>query len=619
MSSSPSKALHPVSPERINQQIMPASPSLPADLAHLNGKRSRGGSDVQAKVAFLNSLARGQNAGAVPQQSSSTSASSSAALQRAILGREEAETALANASAQLRDAQSRERRLSERLESLLEELQNVKQRQSHERSVFEKEIRKARKEAFKAGSMLVKLQEELKDSRSEIRSLKDELKVEKDAKQKANQEAFERAYALAGLTEELEVLKDRLRSSETNNQAKTLQARADEMQERDLDLSSGSERHFVRWTPHQRRRKRAADEPRGRSGFELHHRSGSGSTPPKRPRLSDEGSPSENESESTSSMAFSETMDDLRDELDRERKLRVDAEDMIHYLKMECQFMTCSCRIAESLGTRYVHDHEWDAKMRAKEALEKADEENREPSAAANEEEPQVDARPQTPVQSHTPPPKKESTPPSDAEKAEEILEEPILTFSPRTGTFRTVPSPLRVAQAPGGQNIAQLLPTDATVTEENGGNAALDCTTPKTENDVFEFGRNPVSFKRRGSPVKQETEDKQEEGSIPEHSTTTTIPLRSDGDPAPSSFPNVPGTPISREQALAQIRARRGKTQNMKRSASAGEALTRPGGMGVTPVRNARRIPAVQTLSLKATSEMKARRDMSAPCKLPR
>ena len=44
-------------------------------------------------------------------------------------------------------------------------------------------------------------------------------------------------------------------------------------------------------------------------------------------------------------------MEDLRDELDLERRRRREAgEEMIHFLNIECQFQRCSCRIAESEG-----------------------------------------------------------------------------------------------------------------------------------------------------------------------------------------------------------------------------------------------------------------------------
>src|SRR6266536_2088634 len=139
----PGAPLLPISPERMNQQKLTASPSLPSDLAELAKGTSRhhrnlsAASDVQSKVAAFNNLTR---------ESNSQRLASDAAVKRAILGREEAESELHGARAQLTESRDRERRVGERLESLFEELATLKERQTHERAVFEKEVRRARKE-----------------------------------------------------------------------------------------------------------------------------------------------------------------------------------------------------------------------------------------------------------------------------------------------------------------------------------------------------------------------------------------------------------------------------------------------------------------------------------------
>ena len=140
----PTTPLQQLSPDRINQQRIPASPSLPNQLSNSDLKLPRQSIDVQSKVAFLNSL--NQAGSPSRQQGSSTHAS----LQRALLGREEADNALRASNTQLIEAEVRQRKIGERLECLMEELQAVKERQAHERQVFEKEVRKARKDAFRA-------------------------------------------------------------------------------------------------------------------------------------------------------------------------------------------------------------------------------------------------------------------------------------------------------------------------------------------------------------------------------------------------------------------------------------------------------------------------------------
>ena len=210
MPASPGKPLYALSPERINAQRLPASPSLPSNLSDIDLKHSRTPSDVQSKVAFLNSLASENNT----RPRLSTGQCSHAALQRAVLGREEAEVALSIANTQLLESQTRERRVCERMESMMEELQTLKERQIHERQVFEKEIRKARKDAFRASSAMVKIQEDLKEERTESRNLKAEMQHEKFEKEKARQESFERAYTLAGMMEQIELMKNNLKAVE---------------------------------------------------------------------------------------------------------------------------------------------------------------------------------------------------------------------------------------------------------------------------------------------------------------------------------------------------------------------------------------------------------------------
>lgn len=53
----------------------------------------------------------------------------------------------------------------------------------------------------------------------------------------------------------------------------------------------------------------------------------------------------------------------LQEELVAERRLRQKALDQIDFMKMECQFQCCSCRIAEQRGKHYVHDDNFVSEM----------------------------------------------------------------------------------------------------------------------------------------------------------------------------------------------------------------------------------------------------------------
>ncbi|KAF7160503.1 hypothetical protein CNMCM5623_006102 [Aspergillus felis] len=611
--SSPTKILHPLSPERMNQQqIIPSSPSRQSDVLDIQQrKKTRGMSDVQARVAYLNNLSRGNSPANTPQQS--TSSATSAALQRALLGREEAESALASVSAQLSEAQSRERRISERLESLLEELQAAKERQAHERSVFEKEIRKARKEAFRAGSALVKLQEELKHARSETKGLKEEVLCERAAKEQAKQEAFERAYALAGLTEELEVLKGRLRNVEANRRSDSLEARAKEMGNENigrLSLAEGDLAFML--TPAPRRPKRPAEDSTHSSLVESTDQTTAQDTPPKRLRLSDV-TPRQGDQNTLSTNTKQEIIDDLEEALKHERKIRLDAEDMIEFLRMECEFKRCSCRLAEEEEqTNQVHAATRED-VAAQDKVENIIEENRH------------DIRgPKAQHHSHFDNPSQGSGPTEQA-KPQEELEELLITFSPVTGTFKSVPSPVRSPpKQPQGTALSGL---ESSISRENLSAQQL-LVSPFEERHV---NRHETSFE----PMVQVKEDSVQpfapglqpsparirvpwDSPSPPYSIedNRNAPTESDRALAPHSVP-LPGTSIDREQALAQIRARRGKTNTMKRSVSANEATLRSGGGGVTPGRDAQRIPAVQNSAVRTDGDKAVRRDLSAPVRM--
>jgi hypothetical protein len=625
---SPSKTpLFPTSPERINQQNLASSPSLPNDLAQFHQKQM----DVQSKIAFLNGLSRTGSPITSPKHSTSTS-SASAALQRAILGREEAESALSKAHAELSEGQSRERRISERLESLLEELQTTKERQAHERAVFEKEVRKARKEAFRASSTLVKFQEELKLSKGEVKNLKDEVRLERDAKEKAKQEAFERAYALAGITEELQGLKDQLRSFEAENRADALEAQAKEIQ----DKSVTEQRDKATPTHTPRRPKRSAD------AFELLHGSATylesethdEATPSKKIRLSRRISNKENQDPDVVEIQ-EDMIADLQEEVRWEQQQRQKAEDMVHFLKMECQFKRCSCRLAGN----YVHDREWD-NARQKDLMP-IETENEHPSVSEDSPVTSAHSPLGSPASAMTPPTPHEREPEEQENiKFEKDIQHPqglAMTFSPTTGTFHALPSPrndrhgqvseeplvLPDADEPAVTSpVYKRSPTPPAKLEPQ---QTTDCEIPghceiKDEGQIECPSSTRLilsdNVSRRATPVEtlpitptDDAPDSTEELHV------KTVPILTEDSQSRSAVAMIPGTPITREEALAQIRARRGRARSTaKRSASASEATVRARGIGVTPVRGTKRIPGATNSDTRSEPDVGNRRDISAP-----
>lgn len=118
---SPGTPLFPVSPERANrQQLLAQSPSLPSISSIRNDHftvHSRGNSDVQGKVAQFNNLSK---------EAAQRRKDSEAALKRAVLGREEAESETRRLREENRllrqdveEGRARERRVGERVEGVM--------------------------------------------------------------------------------------------------------------------------------------------------------------------------------------------------------------------------------------------------------------------------------------------------------------------------------------------------------------------------------------------------------------------------------------------------------------------------------------------------------------------
>lgn len=126
---SPGTPLFPVSPERANRQQLPQSPSLPS-ISYLQNDpliaHSRGNSDVQGKVAQFNNLSK---------EAAQRRKDSEAALKRAVLGREEAESETRRLREENRllrqdveEGRARERRVGERVEGVIVRKSTVTER-----------------------------------------------------------------------------------------------------------------------------------------------------------------------------------------------------------------------------------------------------------------------------------------------------------------------------------------------------------------------------------------------------------------------------------------------------------------------------------------------------------
>lgn len=206
-----------------------------------------------------------------------------------------------------------------------EDLQRTKETQTHAQTLYEREIRHARKDAFKASSAFVKNQEELKSARAALKALHSELDLERIKVARRDQDAFAAQYQLIGVQEELAQAGEKVKVAEMERDALRMSLKEEEVAkiaaEGKIPLPHG----------------RADDEDL---------------ISPVRSRPSSPAK-AKDEHDTTSVM---KAMQQLKQELEMQRQKTASAEDCVEFMKMECQFRCCSCRIAEAQGKEYVHD-----------------------------------------------------------------------------------------------------------------------------------------------------------------------------------------------------------------------------------------------------------------------
>ncbi|KAL8824830.1 MAG: hypothetical protein Q9191_004797 [Dirinaria sp. TL-2023a] len=544
---SPGTPLFPVSPERANRQPIPQSPSLPSNLEDpFISNHTRVPSDVQGKVAQFNNLSK---------ETAQRRRDNEAALKRAVLGREEAEGETRRLKEEHRvlrkeieEGRGRERRVGERLEALMEELQRTKETHAHSQTLYEKEVRRARKEAFKSSSALVKLQEELKTARNKFTLMREEAEAQRRKVETREQETFAAQYQSAGLQEELEIIKRQLKTTED---------------ERDAAKNGWKEEEAARIAAEGRIPLPASPEKDGLSS----------------PKKISVRKSRESLKENLDPLDLMDLMepeeteeDELRADLAWERKLRRRLEGQVHFMLMECQFKRCSCRIAEEKGVDFVHDGRFNEAIAAKKAAleaskaKRALEHNTVDTENMDPEAPQIDSptsKPETiqasPAQS--PPSPRQSVPTdndppaqADPDPEPEQPSDTLVRFSPTSGTFSTVQAPI-----PPSPSVE----------------ASPNNLIPQTPTALLRFSPQlplvvPLNNEHQTSSSEESSHDPTTprpllpvpptmNSTFMSRTTTTTVPL--------AAIPPSPFTPnptMSREEALEQIRQRRGRARSI-------------------------------------------------------
>lgn len=230
----------PVSSERLNMQ-MGSEHRLSVNSLGSPGKKGHSrDSSVSDKINQFNTLAS--------QSKHLERKNADAALKRAVLGREEAEAEVRKyrddvhkykdevrtLKKEVEEGRNRERKVGERLETVMvresmissptrreravtdernssqENYGRTKETHAHTQTLWEKEIRRMRKETFKSQSAIVDLQEQLNAARAAQKSAEASLEREKERSSAREQEAFQARYNQVGLQEQLDKIRSEL-------------------------------------------------------------------------------------------------------------------------------------------------------------------------------------------------------------------------------------------------------------------------------------------------------------------------------------------------------------------------------------------------------------------------
>ena len=268
-------------------------------------------------------------------------------------------------------------------------------------TVYEKEVRRARKEAFKSSSALVKLQEELKtarnrytlmridaedqkqkacekeeelsDAQRELRSMRTELDVSTQQNLDANkdtsatrqdsetagdelgaaqhqgaasssQDVAAAQNELREVSEELFLVQQKLSKAERKVEKTEMQKQVIE-EERDLLKRSMEEEQVMKSAT-----QGAIALPESRDTF--------GTVSQHQVDVIDADTPETDSMENNpKGPEAGDELAMLKDELRTEKQQRLEAEEQVHFSQMECQFGRCSCRLAEKHGRSFVHDN----------------------------------------------------------------------------------------------------------------------------------------------------------------------------------------------------------------------------------------------------------------------
>jgi len=463
-------------------------------------------------------------------------------------------------------------------------------------------------ENLKVTSMVPSMQAKAQGLEREVRRVKSDL----DHKTKEADNYKNQVYGLqvelegttAGLEEEIQTLKDKLRSTEVERDALKTSLKEEEV------LRIAAEGNIALPAV-------GADEDEDEFG-----------SPVRSPRKQRNAQREDDDKENVAPKKGAVDLKLIQQELATERRLRERAQDQIDFMKMECQFQCCSCRIAENKGKIYVHDDAYTTEMQRIKASVPA----LTPPASAHEDDhmedvvikqESVEPRPFTPPTEETPAIKQEEECNSPTNDNTVLVHpqlnesETVVAFSPSTGTFRAVPSPVKshasahiaTPAKPSNLGLSAVMETtiDSLPWTSDAHSTVLSADVqPQTVNRrSVQKESKTAAISIHEDAIEDDDEDDDEddvepptrtqepsEPATPAHyelrTTTTTIPIAfSPATPAfrPGRGPMTPSTvahaasdartpvlgelslnklPFDRKAALEAIRQRRGRARSM-------------------------------------------------------
>lgn len=418
---------------------------------------------------------------------------------------------------------------------------------AHAQALYEKQVRQARKEAFKSSSTVLKMREEVKTARNQATLRREEVEEQKRLTEEKDQALFTARYEQISLQEEVDSLKHKLGVAEEERMALK-----SSLQEEELARIAAEGKLAL---------------PPSRDHDEVENQ--------EEPSTARRESLKENIDPIPSHLSIDEQVWGeiamLKSALLAEQRLREHAQDSIQFMKVECQLQCCSCRLAEKHGKSYLFDASYDKSKDLTVASKRRSEDNEGcPKRAKPNEAEDGNQIAIHPVQ----------TIPQAADV------EPLISFSPTTGTFHTT------------VDMTKPLETDPVAYEACSTVRSTTPPSPRAEvHDLSTINESPsqVPLPKDLPSTPRILPDLPSSPVQTIHTMTTRVPIAplvlTPARPV-QSIPFSPDVTMSREEALEQIRQRRGRA----RSVTAGQS---------TPRRH-------------FSGPSKSRRDISAPAKTP-